>query len=214
MGDADEPGAQERCVLPCLALRSLLGALSAAVCHGGVPGRGPQMRNAVQPLQSHAGCWGGRGGPFRTMPTAGGGELLSPTPNSGDSSSICTVTLGSAPSSCPSALPRAAQLPALHPSGPWNGQGGEEACAAARAVAPSTEPARFSRVSESRCTAGCSWLKCLVQAAHGVMLTVWPLGCVRVPAPGRPSPLGECWSLLRPRNCLISLGMRLHCPCC
>lgn len=128
------------------------------------------MRNAVQLLQSHAGCWGGRGGPFRTMPTGGGGELLSPTPNSGDSSSICTVTLGSAPSLCPS-LPRAARLPAPHPSGPWNGRGGEEACAAAQAVAPSTEPARFSRVSESRCTAGCLWPKRLVRAAHDVMLT-------------------------------------------
>lgn len=44
MGDADELGPWECCVLPCLAPRSLLGALSAAVWHGGVPGRGLQQR--------------------------------------------------------------------------------------------------------------------------------------------------------------------------
>lgn len=92
MGDMDELGPRERCILPRLAL----GALSAAVWHGGVPGRGPQMKNAAQPLQSHSGCFWGRGGPFRSMPAAGGGELLSPSPSGGSGFPVCTTTPGSA----------------------------------------------------------------------------------------------------------------------
>lgn len=60
MGDVDELGPRECCILPCLAPRSLLGPLSAAAQHGGVPGRELQQKREI--LLSL--CRGGQGRPL------------------------------------------------------------------------------------------------------------------------------------------------------
>lgn len=61
VGDVDELGPWECCILPCLAPCSLLGALSAAVWLGGVPGR--DVKCCMASAESFR-CLGGPGRPL------------------------------------------------------------------------------------------------------------------------------------------------------
>lgn len=65
MGDADELGLGDYCILFCLALYSLLGALSSAIRHGGVPGSRLQLHSLCKVTLS---AGGGRGGSFQSSP--------------------------------------------------------------------------------------------------------------------------------------------------
>jgi len=149
MGDADEPGPREHCILPGSAEPSR-GLISCGPTWGCSGQRTADEKHCAASAESF---WllGGQGRPLpeRAHRRGRGAALAVSEPWGWLRCLHCDTGLSiPGPGSCPSALRPAAQLPAPHPSWPGNGQGGEAACAAARTgtwLPPQTQPVSPAR---------------------------------------------------------------------